>query len=148
MNNHLILNFIVKMLESNNILTIQIKKNQLLMDQASLDFLTTEKTIFIVWKLLISNLHLQVVTFYSLHSYKFDLCLYVTWQYALLCYRATGAIAPHCGFFGVSPDGNCAYVHWGFLRPTLVQSDEPSDLRSSLSPTTRHRILVYPSIYF
>ena len=20
---------------------------------------------------------------------------------------------PHCGFFGVSPDGNCAYVHWG-----------------------------------
>ena len=25
------------------------------------------------------------------------------------------------------------------LRPTLVQSDEPSDLRGSLSPTTRHR---------
>ena len=20
---------------------------------------------------------------------------------------------PYCGFFGVSPDGNCAYVHWG-----------------------------------
>ena len=39
------------------------------------------------------------------------LYLYVTWQYALLCYRATGAIAPHCGFSGVSPDGNCAYVH-------------------------------------
>ena len=38
------------------------------------------------------------------------LYLYVTWQYALLCYRATGAIAPHCGFSGVSPDGNCAYV--------------------------------------
>ena len=32
------------------------------------------------------------------------------------------------------------------LRPTLVQSDEPSDLRGSLSPTTRHRcthVLVY-----
>ena len=32
------------------------------------------------------------------------------------------------------------------LRPTLVQSDEPSDLRGSMSPTTRHRcmhILVY-----
>ena len=44
---------------------------------------------------------------------EFDtyLYLYVTWQYALLCYRAMGAIAPHCGFSGVSPDGNCAYVH-------------------------------------
>ena len=32
------------------------------------------------------------------------------------------------------------------LRPTLVQSDEPSDLRGSLSPTTRHHcthVLVY-----
>ena len=32
------------------------------------------------------------------------------------------------------------------LGPTLVQSDEPSDLRGSLSPTTRHRcthVLVY-----
>ena len=32
------------------------------------------------------------------------------------------------------------------LRPTLGQSDEPSDLRGSLSPTTRHRcthVLVY-----
>ena len=32
------------------------------------------------------------------------------------------------------------------LRPTLVQSDERSDLRGSLSPTTRHRcthVLVY-----
>ena len=34
---------------------------------------------------------------------------------------------PCCGFFGVSPDGNCAYVHLG---------DEPSDLRGSLSPTS------------
>ena len=32
------------------------------------------------------------------------------------------------------------------LCPTLVQSDEPSDLRGTLSPTTRHRcthVLVY-----
>ena len=32
------------------------------------------------------------------------------------------------------------------LRPTLCQSEEPSDLRGSLSPTTRHRcthVLVY-----
>ena len=43
---------------------------------------------------------------------------------------------PCCGFFVVSPDGNCAYVHWGFLRPTQIQSDEPSDLRGSLSPTS------------
>ena len=41
------------------------------------------------------------------------LYLYVMWQYALLCYRATGDIAPHYGFFGVSSDGSCAYVHWG-----------------------------------
>ena len=41
------------------------------------------------------------------------LYLYVTWQYALLCYRATGAIAPHYGFSGDSPDGKSAYAHWG-----------------------------------
>ena len=29
----------------------------------------------------------------------------------MLC--AMCAIAPHCGFFGVSPDANCAYVRWG-----------------------------------
>ena len=27
------------------------------------------------------------------------------------------------------------------LRPTLVQADEPSDLRGSLSLTTRHRCM-------
>ena len=27
---------------------------------------------------------------------------------------------------------------WVLLRPTQSQSDEPSDLRRSLSPTTRH----------
>ena len=30
------------------------------------------------------------------------------------------------------------------LRPTLVQSDEPSDLRGSLGPTTRHRFKHVP----
>ena len=36
------------------------------------------------------------------------------------------------------------------LRPALGQSDEPSDLRGSLSPTTRHRcthVLVYTAPY-
>ena len=36
------------------------------------------------------------------------------------------------------------------LRPTPDQSDEPSDLRGSLSPTTRHRcthVLVYTAPY-
>ena len=33
------------------------------------------------------------------HIYLY-LYLYATWQYALLCYRATGAITPQCGFFG------------------------------------------------
>ena len=27
--------------------------------------------------------------------------------YSLMCMPST----PHCGFSGVSPDGNCAYVH-------------------------------------
>ena len=55
-----------------------------------------------------------------------SLYLYITWQYALLCYRAPWSnlarpviihslmcmtSTPHCGFSGVSPDGNCAYVH-------------------------------------
>ena len=38
---------------------------------------------------------------------------------------------PYCGFFGVSPDGNCAIEV--LLRPTESQSD---DLRGSLSPTS------------
>ena len=33
------------------------------------------------------------------------------------------------------------------LRPTLVQSDEPSDLRGSLSPTTRHRCMQHELVY-
>ena len=49
--------------------------------------------------------------FHGLHKYISALYLYVTWQYALLRYRAMGAIAPHCGFSGVSSDGNCSYVH-------------------------------------
>ena len=51
------------------------------------------------------------------------------------------AIAPHSGFSGVSPDGNCAYVHWILFTsiPTPGQSNEPSELRGSLSPTTQHR---------
>ena len=33
------------------------------------------------------------------------------------------------------------------LRPTLVQSDKPSDLRGSLSPTTRHRCKQHVLVY-
>ena len=53
-------------------------------------------------------------------------------------------VLTQCGFSGVSLDGNCAFEV--ILRPTLGQSDVPSDLRGSLSPTTRHRcthVLVY-----
>ena len=42
---------------------------------------------------------------------------------------------PYCGFFGVSPDGNCAHVHCGSFTSNSKSSDEPSDLRGSLSPT-------------
>ena len=50
-------------------------------------------------------------------------------------------VLTHCGFSGVSPMSIEV-----FLRPTLGQSDEPYDLRGSLSPTTQRRcthILVY-----
>ena len=85
------------------------------------------------------NCHLFSSLIYPPGQY---LNLYVTWQYVLLYYRATGAIAPHCGFSGVCETAPIEVL----LRPTLFQSDEPSDLRGSLSPTTRHRcmhVLVY-----
>ena len=48
------------------------------------------------------------------------------------------------------PSTHTFWIFWGLikvlLRPALGQSDEPSDLRGSLSPTTRHRcthVLVY-----
>ena len=44
------------------------------------------------------------------------------------------ASTPYGGFSGVSPDGNCAYEV--LLRPTQSHSDEPSDLRGSLSTTS------------
>ena len=68
------------------------------------------------------------------------LYLYVTWQYALLCYRVTGATL---GSRRMETAPTSIEV---ILRPTLGQSDEPSDLRGSLSPTTQHRcthVLVY-----
>ena len=43
-------------------------------------------------------------------------------------------VLTHCEFSGVSLDGNCAIEV--LLRPALGQSDEPSDLRGSLSPTS------------
>ena len=53
--------------------------------------------------------------------------------HSLMCMPSS----PHCGFSGVSPDGN--RIENVLLRPTRSQSDEPSDLRGSLSPTTRQR---------
>ena len=56
----------------------------------------------------------------------------------------------HCGlFFG----GGSRRMETGptsievLLRPTLGQSEEPSDLRGSLSPTTRHCCTQCPSVY-
>ena len=59
--------------------------------------------------------------------------LYVTWQYALLCYRD---IVDYLWSRRLETAPTSIEV---LLRPTLGQSDEPSDLRGSLSPTTRHR---------
>ena len=56
--------------------------------------------------------------------------------HSLMCMPST----PHWGFSGVSPDGNSAPTSIEvILSPTQSQSDEPSDIRGSLSPTTRHR---------
>ena len=97
----------------------------------------------------IQNLSNETITnnnFVSNHTFLY-LYLYVTWQYALLCYRATDAIEPHCGFVGVSPDGNCAYVHRGFFTSNsssvrraiwFTWFSEPSDT------TTLHAC---PSVY-
>ena len=55
------------------------------------------------------------------------------------------AIAPHCGFFGFRMETARTPIEI-LLRPALVQSDEQSDLRGSLSPTTQHlstHVLVY-----
>ena len=46
---------------------------------------------------------------------------------------------PHRGFSGVSRMETAPTSIEVLLRPTQSQSDEPSDLRGSLSPTTRHR---------
>ena len=82
--------------------------------------------------------------------------LYITWQYALLCYRATGVtLQGLLSFMMISFMAlyMCQVVHvldfFGsrrmettptsievLLRPTQSQSDEPSDLRGSLSPTS------------
>ena len=53
---------------------------------------------------------------------------------------------PHCGFSGVSPDKNCAYVHWGSFTSNsksdrraiwFTWSSEPHDT------TSLHNVLVY-----
>ena len=62
--------------------------------------------------------------------------------HSLMCMPST----PHCGFSGVSPDGNCAYVHWGSITPNtksvrraiwFTWFSEPRD------STSLHDVLVY-----
>ena len=43
---------------------------------------------------------------------------------------------PCWGFFGISPDGNCAYVHWGSFSSNSKSVRRATDLRGSLSPTS------------
>ena len=76
------------------------------------------------------------------------------WQYALLCYRATGVTYPRPVIIhDIIHSLMCQVIHIVdflgsrrmenevLLRPTLSQS---ADLRGSLSPTTRH---CCPSVY-
>ena len=62
--------------------------------------------------------------------------------HSLMCMSST----PHCGFSGVSPDGNCAYVNWGSLTYNsksvrraiwFTWFSEPHDT------TSLHDVLVY-----
>ena len=81
-----------------------------------------------------------------------DLYLYITWQYALLCYRATGVTWQ--GLLSFMALYMCQVLHIVdfsaptsievLLRPTQSQSDEPSDLRGSLSPTIVYTALAVP----
>ena len=62
-------------------------------------------------------------------------------QIRLMCQVLT-----HCGFLGSRRMETAPTSIEVLSRPSLGQSDEPSDLRGSLSPTTRHRcthVLVY-----
>ena len=43
---------------------------------------------------------------------------------------------PYCAFSWVSPDGSCAYVHWGYFTSKSKSVRQPSELRGSLSPTS------------
>ena len=46
-------------------------------------------------------------------------------------------VLAHCRFSGVSLDGNCAYVHWGFFTSNSDQGiGQTSHLRGYLSPTS------------
>ena len=62
--------------------------------------------------------------------------------HSLMCMPST----PHCGFSVVSPDGNCAYVHWGSFTSNsksvrraiwFTWFSEPHDT------TSLHDVLVY-----
>ena len=40
-----------------------------------------------------------------------------TAELPLRCIKLFCQVLTHCGFSGVLPDGNCAYVHWGSFTP-------------------------------
>ena len=47
---------------------------------------------------------------YSWAAIEAHQAIFIPSKIRLMCQVLT-----HCGFSGVSPDGNCAYVHWGSL---------------------------------
>ena len=66
--------------------------------------------------------------------------------HSLMCMPST----PHCGFSGVSPDGNCTYVHWGSFTSNsksvrgaiwFTWFSEPHDT------TSLHDVLAYTRMY-
>ena len=86
-----------------------------------LECISTEKRIWLCHYVSIVTFKNEICRYWIRHCgphmsfLRLYLYLYVTWQYALLCYYAAGAFAPHCVFYAVLPDKNCAYVHWGSL---------------------------------
>ena len=87
------------------------------------------------------------------HSFV-DSYLYITWQYALLCITEQGLLSFMISFMALYMCQVLHIVHFlryprmeteptsieVLLRPTQSQSDKPSDLRGSLSPTSVYQV--------
>ena len=72
------------------------------------------------------------------HDYSVSVC-YVAVRTIVLSRHGSNLTVHIVDFLGSAPTSIEV-----LLRPTQSQSDEPSELRGSLSPTTRHRC---PSVY-